>query len=52
MIASTSDPSGKKNPFMFNVYAIYIIFTFIVVSLPEDIGFITTPKCRVSVVPF
>lgn len=51
MIASTSDPSGKKkNPFMFSVRAVCIIFTFIVVSLPEVICF-NTPKCRVNVVP-
>lgn len=52
MTASTSNPSGKKknNPFMFSVYAISIIFTFIVVSLPEVICFKTAPKCRVSVV--
>lgn len=50
MIASTSDPSGKKNHFMFSVYGIYIVFTSIVVSLPEVICFETTPKRRVSVV--
>lgn len=50
MIASSSDPSEKRKPFMFSVYAIYIIFTFVVVSLPEVICFKTSPKCRVSVV--
>lgn len=52
MVASTADHSGKESPLMFSVYAIYIIFSFIVVSVPELICFKTTPKQKVRVVPF
>lgn len=51
MAASTADHSGKENPFMFSVCAIYIIFTFIVVSVPKAICF-KTAKQKESVLFF
>lgn len=47
MVASTS--SGEENTLMFTVYAIYLIFTFIIVSVPEVICLKTTPKQKESV---